>query len=96
MSSPVAIRAKRASAIPSALVRGMALLGAALLPVLATGAPGSPAAKVELVFLTVLTRKPVGQEVSRWAEWLERKKGEAGLQDMIWTLINSTEFLTRH
>ena len=57
---------------------------------------GSPAEKVELVFLTVLNRKPVGQEVSRWAGWLERKKGDAGLQDMIWTLINSTEFLTRH
>ena len=57
---------------------------------------GPPTQKVEFMFLSVLGRKPVGQEVSRWAEWIERKKGEAGLQDMMWTLINSTEFLTRH
>ena len=58
--------------------------------------PGSPADKVDFVFLSVLGRKPVGQEVARWADWLERKKGGPGLQDMVWTLINSTEFLTRH
>ncbi|HKS17280.1 MAG TPA: DUF1553 domain-containing protein, partial [Planctomycetota bacterium] len=57
---------------------------------------GSPAEKVEFMFLSILGRKPVGQEVSRWAGWIERKKGESGLQDMMWTLINSTEFLTRH
>ena len=57
---------------------------------------GPPTVKVEFVFLTVLGRKPVGQEVSRWSQWLEGKKGEMGLQDMVWTLINSTEFLTRH
>ena len=57
---------------------------------------GSPVEKVDLVFLTVLGRKPDGQEMSRWAQWLEQKKGEAGAQDMVWTLVNSTEFLTRH
>jgi hypothetical protein len=62
----------------------------------ATQIPGSPAEKVEFVFLSVLGRKPVGQEVARWASWLERKPAEPGLQDMLWTLINSTEFLTRH
>ncbi len=57
---------------------------------------GSHADKAEFVFLSVLGRKPDGQEVSRWAGWMEIKKGEAGLQDMVWTLVNSTEFLTRH
>jgi hypothetical protein len=58
--------------------------------------PGSPADRVEFVFLSVLGRKPDGQEVSRWGPWVEQKKGGPGLQDMVWTLINSTEFLTRH
>jgi hypothetical protein len=58
--------------------------------------PGSPADRVEFVFLSVLGRKPDGQEVSRWGPWVEQNKGGPGLQDMVWTLINSTEFLTRH
>ena len=57
---------------------------------------GTPAERVEFVFLSVYGRKPVGQEVSRWAQWLEGKPGEEGLHDMVWTLINSTEFMTRH
>jgi hypothetical protein len=57
---------------------------------------GSAADKVEFVFLSVLGRRPTGQEVSRWGEWLERKQGEGGLPDLVWTLVNSTEFLTRH
>lgn len=52
--------------------------------------------KVEHVYLAVYGRKPVGSELSRWAGWLEKKKGESGIHDMIWTLVNSTEFLTRH
>jgi hypothetical protein len=57
---------------------------------------GSPADKVEFVFLSVYGRKPQGQETARWAAWLEEKRGEPGLTDLVWTLINSTEFLTRH
>jgi len=63
---------------------------------LAAKVDGSPADKVEFVFLSVYGRKPQGQETARWASWLESKKGEAGLTDLVWTLINSTEFLTRH
>ena len=57
---------------------------------------GSPAEKIEFIFLSVLGRKPDGQEMSRWGQWLEQRKGEMGAQDMVWTLVNSTEFLTRH
>ncbi|HTF57469.1 MAG TPA: DUF1553 domain-containing protein, partial [Planctomycetota bacterium] len=63
---------------------------------LAAKLEGSPADKVEFVFLSVYGRKPQGQETARWAAWLEEKKGEPGLTDLVWTLINSTEFLTRH
>jgi hypothetical protein len=56
----------------------------------------SPPEQVEFVFLSVYGRRPGGQETARWCQWIERKKGEAGLQDMVWTLVNSTEFLTRH
>jgi hypothetical protein len=51
---------------------------------------------VEFVFLSVYGRTPQGQETARWAAWLEEKRGEPGLTDLVWTLINSTEFLTRH
>lgn len=63
---------------------------------LAAQMKGSPVDRVEFVFLSVLGRRPDGQETSRWSQWLERKKGELGVQDMVWTLINSTEFMTRH
>ncbi|HKR56913.1 MAG TPA: DUF1553 domain-containing protein, partial [Gemmatimonadales bacterium] len=63
---------------------------------LASQLQGSTADKVEFAFISVYGRKPVGQEVARWAAWLDQKPGEPGLQDLIWTLINSTEFLTRH
>jgi hypothetical protein len=58
--------------------------------------PGGSAEKVEFVFMTVYGRRPVGREFARWAQWLEERKGEEGLVDMVWTLINSTEFQTRH
>ena len=52
--------------------------------------------KVEQVFLSVLNRPPTDPELARWVKWVEASTGREGIEDLVWTLINSTEFVTRH
>ena len=48
--------------------------------------------KIDTVFLSVLTRHPSPAEKSEWLSALKADSDE-GAKDLIWTLINSTEFL---
>ena len=56
---------------------------------------GSTAEKIEGMFLAVLSRKPLPSEVERFSAYMEKKGGQ-GAEDVFWTLMNTTEFLTRH
>lgn len=56
-------------------------------------------AAVETVYLTVLTRKPTPDEARHFEAKLSGTRGkarEARLSDLVWTLINSTEFSWNH
>jgi hypothetical protein len=59
------------------------------------GAPGSPARRaqdVAAVFRTVLSREPSARERERWAPDVA-KRGSAALNDLIWALVNTREFI---
>ena len=53
------------------------------------------AEKVSEIFLAVLSRKPTPTESERFAKFVDQNKGQ-GLEDAYWTLMNTTEFLSRH
>ncbi len=50
---------------------------------------------IERMFLAALTRRPTATERTRYAVFL-RDRGNLGVQDTYWTLMNTAEFLTRH
>lgn len=56
---------------------------------------GSTAEKIEGMFLAALSRKPTPSELERFGAYLDKKGGQ-GAEDVYWTLMNTTEFLTRH
>jgi len=55
-----------------------------------TGAP-----PVRAMFLAALSREPDGEETKRYETFLEGP-GPERLEEAYWTLLNSTEFLSRH
>jgi hypothetical protein len=50
---------------------------------------------IEKMFLAALTRKPTATERLRYSVFL-RDRGNLGVEDAYWTLMNTAEFLTRH
>ncbi|MBI3856731.1 MAG: hypothetical protein HY293_13670 [Planctomycetes bacterium] len=50
---------------------------------------------VDQLFLAALSRKPEVVERARYRDFI-RDRGDNGVADACWTLINTTEFLTRH
>ena len=56
-------------------------------------------AAVEAAYLTVLTRRPTGDEETHFVERLHGFKGTERtrrMTDLFWTLLNSTEFSWNH
>jgi hypothetical protein len=51
--------------------------------------------KVVDMFLAVLSRKPNEAEVARFVKYIDGHKS-GGMEDAYWTLMNTTEFLSRH
>lgn len=53
---------------------------------------------VEIAYLAVLTRRPTPEEAAHFEERLKDKNQDRGqhIQDLYWTLINSTEFSWNH
>jgi len=78
----------RNSEMVNRLVRGGGVVKGIL------GAETPPEQKVERIFVAVLTRLPRESELKRWTEHV--KKGASGYEDLVWTLINTSEFSTRH
>jgi hypothetical protein len=54
------------------------------------------AAHIEYLFLTTLSRKPDADETVAMAKLLAVEDQNVGLQDILWTLLNSAEFNTNH
>jgi hypothetical protein len=57
--------------------------------------PDDPKLRVKAMFLAALSREPGAGEIDRYSAFLAFK-GDDGIRDAYWTLLNSTEFLTRH
>jgi hypothetical protein len=57
--------------------------------------PVSLEEKVDEMFLAALSRRPQEAERSRYAGFL-RQHPSAGFEDAYWTILNTTEFVTRH
>ena len=56
----------------------------------------APAA-VEDLYLSALSRLPSNQEMSKAVSWMAKAPTEReALQDLLWTLLNSREFLFNH
>jgi hypothetical protein len=53
------------------------------------------AERVQDLFLAALSRTPTPSELDRFVKFVDGHGGQ-GLEDAYWTLMNTTEFLTRH
>jgi hypothetical protein len=51
---------------------------------------------VEWLFWTTLSRRPTADEMTAMLGLLQENKGARGLEDVLWVLLNSTEFNTNH
>jgi uncharacterized protein DUF1549/uncharacterized protein DUF1553 len=59
--------------------------------------PGSVEDKIDLMFMAALSRPAHDSEKKRYAAFLGGTQGGGGSwEDAYWTLLNSTEFVTRH
>jgi len=56
----------------------------------------SPESKVRAVFLSCLSRTPTAGESTRWMAHVTKAQGLAGYEDLMWTLLNTSEFLFNH
>jgi hypothetical protein len=59
----------------------------------------TPAEAIEMLFLTVLSRKPTEAEVNRALAYATKEKGgdnKQALADLLWVLVNSSEFALNH
>jgi hypothetical protein len=57
-----------------------------------------PAAKIELIFESALSRSPSSKEIEAANYLLTKRNGDAGaaLQDLFWAVLNSNEFILQH
>jgi hypothetical protein len=58
------------------------------------GRAGAP--HVEWLFLSTLARRPTADESATMLDLLQGGKRKRGLEDVLWVLLNSTEFNTNH
>jgi hypothetical protein len=56
----------------------------------------TPEAKVKAIFLSCLSRTPTSGESSRWLSHVQKGTGNSGYEDLMWTLLNTSEFLFNH
>lgn len=75
-------------------VRGAAELGAEAVVRLYGNASG--AEHIERLFLSLLSRPPTAEELEFFQDLGGEGEPREGLQDVLWVLLNSSEFLTNH
>src|SRR5581483_1938965 len=56
----------------------------------------TPEAKVRAIFLSCLSRLPSASESARWMAHVTKSAGTSGYEDLMWTLLNTSEFLFNH
>jgi hypothetical protein len=56
----------------------------------------SPQERIRALYLTTLSRLPSPRETERWLPFVEGARGNAGYEDLFWTLLNTSEFLFNH
>ena len=56
----------------------------------------TPESKVRAIYLSSLTRQPSASELSRWMAHVTKAQGTQGYEDLMWTLLNTSEFLFNH
>jgi hypothetical protein len=56
----------------------------------------SPEGRIRALYLSVLTRTPSDKEMARWKSHVAKAGPLAGYEDLIWTLLNTSEFLFNH
>jgi len=56
----------------------------------------SPEAKVRAIFMSCVSRPPSASEAARWMAHCAKGSGTAGYEDLMWTLLNTSEFLFNH
>ena len=59
---------------------------------------GNPRAPVDMIYLTVLSRFPTDEERKVAGAYLQKVSGNKwpALVDLVWALVNTSEFLHRH
>ena len=55
-----------------------------------------PAARVEMLYLTLLSRPPDAAEKARALDHVHKRNDAAAYEDLFWVLLNSTEFFFNH
>lgn len=85
-SAPAALKMRNDPETWDAIRNGGVLKGISALP---------EDSRVEKMFEAALSRKPDEAERIRYGAFL-KERGVEGLEDAYWSLLNSTEFLTRH
>ena len=58
--------------------------------------PSPLAARIEELYLLTLSRKPRREETVRLMEFAAHKNNKQALRDILWALLNSTEFVLNH
>src|SRR5262249_37565969 len=69
-------------------------------PILAAVSDGKSsrtvARRIEELYLVVLSRKPRPEELTRLVKHVEDGDPKQGMRDVLWALLNSTEFVVNH
>jgi hypothetical protein len=55
-----------------------------------------PAGRVEMLYLTLLSRPPDAAELRRSLEHIDKRREAVAYEDLFWVLLNSTEFFFNH
>ena len=59
--------------------------------------PGTPEQMVERLYLTALSRRPTADETRRLTEYVGRQSDpRTAYGDVLWVLLNSSEFALNH
>jgi hypothetical protein len=57
----------------------------------------TPEARIRAIYVSVLTRPPTAKELSRWkAHAAKSPNAPTAYEDLMWTLVNTSEFLFNH
>ncbi|WP_394822632.1 DUF1549 domain-containing protein [Pendulispora albinea] len=68
--------------------------GSALAEVI--GKPGRDEAKIRALYMRTLSRPPTAEETEHWVKFVNANPMRQAYEDLLWALLNSSEFLFNH